>query len=610
MAYRVFPWLLLLSCLVFGASSASAQTHLLHPDAVHLARAAGGVHQTALLPNPDDAPPVSHLTLVSALSLSPQNRGVHADVATYKDLAFVGKWAGPCPGSGVDIIDIADPAAPVKIAHTEEHANTSMEKMRPLRVGERDVLGIGLQDCHRPGSPAGKSGLELVDISDPHTPRTLSIFDIDTLGAHVGGVHELDLTTAPGGRALALLAVPNLEARTADDTASGGKGDLVIVDISDPAHPVLTSTWGILGDPALGPSLAARVRYGSDARTLLHSVRASRDGTRAYLSYWDAGVILLDIHDPAKPLYVGRTSFQPGEEGNAHSVSEANDGNVLVQADEVLDPYTLSISSPSFPGSRGAGRASYGPSITSHGDGGVTGQVVPVGRGCPAGSINGLFAADPYPPDVRGHIALIERGSCHFDQKTAEAQRAGATAAIIYNSDDPQTHGEEVLGMAGESSVRLSDGASVTITIPTISVQRSVGLLLRDATPPATVTAAITFGSWGYLRLFDVHDPSQPKQISTVTTPETKDEAAAKRGTWSVHNPEVQGSTVFASWYNDGVRAIDISNPTLPREIGFWKGEGLPDGTPPVEIWGVALHGNLILASDLNYGLFILRYQP
>jgi hypothetical protein len=34
---------------------------------------------------------------------------------------------------------------------------------------------------------------------------------------------------------------------------------------------------------------------------------------------------------------------------------------------------------------------------------------------------------------------------------------------------------------------------------------------------------------------------------------------------WSVHNPEVRGNTLFASWYSDGVRIIDISKPSAPR---------------------------------------------
>jgi len=38
-------------------------------------------------------------------------------------------------------------------------------------------------------------------------------------------------------------------------------------------------------------------------------VRANVDGTRAYLSYWDAGFIMLDPTDPTNPRYLGRTEY-------------------------------------------------------------------------------------------------------------------------------------------------------------------------------------------------------------------------------------------------------------------------------------------------------------
>ena len=90
----------------------------------------------------------------------------------------------------------------------------------------------------------------------------------------------------------------------------------------------------------------------------------------------------------------------------------------------------------------------------------------------------------------------------------------------------------------------------------------------------------------------------------------TNNAAVATLGTWSVHNPEVRGNTVYASWYSDGVRVIDISQPSSPREIGFWTGLGAPGGAPAVNIWSVVPHGNLLLVSDRNFGLYILKQTP
>ncbi|HEX6623883.1 MAG TPA: hypothetical protein VF064_09230 [Pyrinomonadaceae bacterium] len=399
-----------------------------------------------------------NITLVGSLQLAPFNQKAHGDVAAYKHLAFVGKWGSVCTGTGVDIIDISTPSTPVKVAATTGRPGTSTEDMKAIQIGTRDVLAVGLQECG-PDPAQGASGLELYDITEPNDPRLLSFFDVDALGADVHGIHELDLTTTPSGRALALAAVPHLEVGTAGAGGLGGVGDLLIIDVTYPTKPTLVAEWGVLDEPGLGLAFYESVRQGSSDRTFLHSARAGKDGTRAYLSYWDAGVIVLDITDPARPAYLGRTSFAPADEGNAHSVAEARGGNVLVQADEDTDP----------------------------------------------------FAGD------------------------------------------------------GE------------------------------------------FNGWGYLRFFDISDPSNPVLLGTFATANANDEAVAAEGNWSAHNPEVRGNTVYASWYNDGVRVIDISATSAPREVASWTGAGTPAGAPAVNIWGVAPHQNLLLASDRNYGLYILR---
>lgn len=548
-----------------------------------------------------------NISLVGALQLDPFNEGVHADVAGFEKLAFIGKWRGLCPGTGVDIIDISNPAAPVKIADTLDYPDTSMEDMQAIRIKGRAVLAIGLQDCGNDPTPGvGKGGLELYDISDPANPQLLSFFDTDAIG-DVGGVHELDLTQTPGGRTLALLAVPNLEAVTSDDDGLNGIGDLLILDISDPANPALIAEWGVLDEPALGVSFYLGVRQGADARTLLHSVRANQNGTLAYLSYWDAGVIILDISDPANPVFRGRTSFALGEEGNAHSVDEARGGNILIQADEDFAPFEFVFTSNAFEGSRVAIEGAFTFPIVELPGREMSGEVVHIGRGCPADSIAPGSPEDPYLADPAGKIALIERGACRFDHKIARAQLAGAIGAIVYNN---AAGGEALVLMGGNNPTIMPDGSLVPITIPGVFVQRSTGLLLRDGTPPVTARAAAEFNGWGYLRIFDIKDPANPIQISTFATPNTNNPEVATLGTWSVHNPEVRGNTVYASWYSDGVRIIDISQPAAPREIGFWTGAGAPDHAPAVNIWSVVPHGDLLLASDRNFGLYILKLKP
>jgi minor extracellular serine protease Vpr len=62
---------------------------------------------------------------------------------------------------------------------------------------------------------------------------------------------------------------------------------------------------------------------------------------------------------------------------------------------------------------------------------GVIGDVVYVGRGCPAGSVNGTNPDDPYLAVPSGKIALIDRGGCSVSLKVDRATEAGATGVLI-----------------------------------------------------------------------------------------------------------------------------------------------------------------------------------
>lgn len=250
-----------------------------------------------------------NLELVGALELSP----INADVWAHGNFAYVGTWgAGGCPGTGVKVVDISDPANPRLVGTLAAEANTSAEDVVVRRVQtpffQGDLLAVGLQDCRR--SSPGLRGLALYDVTSPFAPQQLSFFDTTSESA---GVHELDLLVR-GNRVFALLAT----------TAR-----FRLVEVTDPRNPRQISDWHLtekLGEPLTGePPLNSKS---------VHSALASADGTLAFLSYWDAGVIILDISDPANPLYLGRTAFGEGEEGNAHSVAVSPDNRLLLQADE------------------------------------------------------------------------------------------------------------------------------------------------------------------------------------------------------------------------------------------------------------------------------------
>ncbi|KAI5465344.1 hypothetical protein BGZ63DRAFT_373336 [Mariannaea sp. PMI_226] len=79
-----------------------------------------------------------------------------------------------------------------------------------------------------------------------------------------------------------------------------------------------------------------------------------------------------------------------------------------------------------------------------------------------------------FPASVKGNIALILRGTCPFGTKSANAGKAGAVAAVVYNYEDEEVHGTlgtpspdhvATFGLGGKHgkplAKRLKDGEKV-----------------------------------------------------------------------------------------------------------------------------------------------------
>lgn len=121
------------------------------------------------------------------------------------------------------------------------------------------------------------------------------------------------------------------------------------------------------------------------------------------------------------------------------------------------------------------GTAGFGPPIP---DGGLPGEIACLlDSGQPKlGDNSALDGCEPAinPGEVAGKIALIDRGTCSFVTKVANAQAAGAVGAIIVN-----TRGLAPVGLGGDDP---------TIAIPSISVGALDGNRIRQAACPGTAS--------------------------------------------------------------------------------------------------------------------------
>jgi hypothetical protein len=118
-------------------------------------------------------------------------------------------------------------------------------------------------------------------------------------------------------------------------------------------------------------------------------------------------------------------------------------------------------------------RLSFAPINTT-----VTGDVVYVGRGCPADSISPGSPADPYLADPTGKIALIDRGACAVSLKIDAAARAGAIGVLIG------------LVAPGDATPFTFGGGSVFV--PTLVITQSTSNAIKGALGSSIVNATLS----------------------------------------------------------------------------------------------------------------------
>jgi hypothetical protein len=123
---------------------------------------------------------------------------------------------------------------------------------------------------------------------------------------------------------------------------------------------------------------------------------------------------------------------------------------------------------------------------------------------------------------------------------------------------------------------------------------------------------------FGYMRVYDYSNPAAPKQIGTYRTPNSTDSTDVAAGDFVIHNNFLVGTTSYTSWYTDGVRVIDLSNPKAPKEVAHFVPPATTNPVKPsqrgvltntTQVWGVVVDEatGLVYASDMNSGLWILK---
>jgi len=262
--------------------------------------------------------------------LAPPQSGGYGDVWAHKDVAYLGnlRQVDCRPPNGVWAISLKDPARPRPLGSFAKFPGSDGEDVWVGSVRTKafkgDLAAVGVQRCSR-GS-TGFTGLALYDVTNPARPTELGRL----ASGVVSGVHEVGVVQRPDGRVLALAAVPY-----SFNLTQGRRGDLRIIDITDPRRPRELADWDVRRD---GPA-DTRGQLAARRDVFDHSAWPFDKGNKVFASFWAAGVQFLDISDPTSPRLLGQTSYRPtdGYRG-AHSGWFNEDETVFVQNDEAMLP--------------------------------------------------------------------------------------------------------------------------------------------------------------------------------------------------------------------------------------------------------------------------------
>ncbi|MGH2653723.1 MAG: hypothetical protein ACRDHV_05155 [Actinomycetota bacterium] len=587
---------------------------------------------------------VENVNLVSRLKLTDVEGGI-ADVGYYKGYAYLNAWFPECTatggtGGGVHVVDVRNPANPVKVGFLPSETNAVPgEGIHIMTVStpsfQGDLLFHNNEQCD--GTLPADLGMSIWDVTNPLAPTKLSQWGDDDPPAGnttYHSIHSVQGFTQPG-KAFAVM-VDNIEFPDVD-----------IVDVTNPAAPVMASETDLSDWPDAQSPLA------NGSAAFLHDMQFKRIGGTDYvaLSYWDAGQVILNVNDPANPVFVGDSDYidpdpETGHappEGNSHQSYWSSNNQFLLSSDEDFSTFRLEppgfevTSGPNVGGYEG-GEFSFSVPISSRPGNQVNGSTVFGGRGC-------VDDGDPAPPTASAietanpgfwgageeKTIVFSRGLCFFSDKVRNGELAGYDVVLIGNS-----HAGSGAGTSADAAFCGGQGSPVLGIASGLCIGHRVMHLLFNDMPEYTgvdgldiplgelgeeYRASAVFDGWGYVQLHDATQPNLPI-LDTYVIREALDPRFAQGfGDLTVHevktDPRLNVNLAYFSYYSGGFRVAEFG-PGGITEVGMYIAD---EGN---DFWGVfpigdelAGHGYpndqpytkpLILASDRTFGLYIFQY--
>lgn len=549
---------------------------------------------------------------------------------------------------GMQIIDIRNPAVPVPVGGYNPNGDL------PYPQATADNVAVSGNYAYVVfGFSAGRKGLHVVDVTDPHKPVGL--------GRLFGGNNCVDVAVAgnfayvaaeAAGLRIADVSNPAIPLQRGTYNTSGtargvavagqfayvadGSAGLQIVDISNPSVPVRVGVLNTSGE-AYDVAIAGQHAYVADGASGLQIIDVSNpaapvsvaeihtgsealgvavSGSLAYVAASTRGLIVIDVSNPAAPFEVGGIGTPAQLELDAgHSTGSVRAGNVAVAGNHAFVAHRdgdvgidiINVSDPASPQREGY-----------HGVG-DTWAVTLAGRHLYVSDTHWVQILDLTNPTMPKRIGgVFEKAydvSVAFDHAYVHTYTQGLLVFDVGGPTQPLPLGRYGEGYRfGKMAVR---GRHAYTWVYDPVLQSDQGLQILDLANPAKPTVAGTYhpsGSVGAfsghlafvtvesgLHVVDVSNPAAPVRVGQLNLGAffqspggfTFDPHIA--GMIGPHHLCVVQNTGFPD-YDSVLHMIDVSDPAAPRSV---KTLSFPN---PIEDATVA--GNFILVSYDEYGGF------
>jgi hypothetical protein len=533
------------------------------------------------------------------------------EIVVANDIAYLaGYW------SGLRVIDVSDPEAPVELGTLDTPGNA-------FGIAVADALVYLADRGSVSDNESIPSSLRIIDVSDPTAPFMVGAVEVSSLATDVAVVDDIAYLTVqgfehypgvgPSGLHVFDVSEPSapVEIGAIDTAGFPSRIEVVedlayiadwrglqVIDVSDPTAPAVIGSV-----PVSGLTADVAVENG-----LAYVANEPPCAICAQPTVAEYGLAVIDVSDPTAPIEIGYAPVHNG--GSDVSVVDG----LAYLASYRYGLQVVDVSNPEAPAPLGTlGTASFASSVDV-----ADGLAYIVDGWVYEDSYGGLRVIDISNPETPVELGAIDEIRETYGIAVAEeiAYLADGDAGLrVIDASNPA----EPVEIGAADTPDLARGVAVADGLAYVADSDS-GLRVIDVGNPATpieigaidtpgtacdvaVTdnlALVADGASG-MRVIDVSDPALPVEIGALensryaSTLAVKGELAFLIANRALHIVDISDPTapvvagvflggpvqsvavggeivyVADAWYPGGLRAIDVSNPAAPTEIGRFE---------------------------------------